>query len=524
MEVVATSQDQELIAPRRGRAISRGTLRRSAVLAYCLFVWLGCFHFYRLHNDFPIGYHPDEFSKVSQIIQDYRNFNHPLLLLQTTQKLLDFKTGPHDANTIVRTGRDASAALAATCAVGSALAGYFSAGWVGMILGSLAVGLCPSLLVYAHYMKEDASLLSGVGLTVAGMAWTWNRKTLSGQMLGPMLAGLGAAMAVSGKYVGATAITGALVVVLFAPFRRWWWIPIRLAVMAAIAIGAAALINHRGINQWQDFREGMDREYEHGTTDHLGVALPRPNHFMWRVAQRETLPHVKLFAIVLLLSVATLRKGFGGDLVLLLFAGGWLYVLSWNVIPFHRYGLPVVVMAHALAGQGAARAVGQLRTFRWLHLTAAILAIGVFAGFQGQRCRDFTQQFADDGRDRFLAWATANLPDNDQIAHDSYAVLSHRQNGSNGGQSVMFAPDNGAFGELRRNGIRYVVVCDSNYSRFFEPETSGSPGREYKFDYRKAWYERLFNEGKLIWQSKPKHPTYSFTNPEIRVYQLRGGQ
>jgi len=38
---------------------------------------------------------------------------------------------------------------------------------------------------------------------------------------------------------------------------------------------------------------------------------------------------------------------------------------------------------------------------------------------------------------------------------------------------------------------------------------------------KKAWYEQLFREGKTVWKSNSDHPTYSFTNPEIRIYDIR---
>ena len=36
-----------------------------------------------LHNDFPQNYHPDEPSKIAQLVnpEQERNFNHPLLML-----------------------------------------------------------------------------------------------------------------------------------------------------------------------------------------------------------------------------------------------------------------------------------------------------------------------------------------------------------------------------------------------------------------------------------------------------------
>ena len=47
-----------------------------------------------------------------------------------------------------------------------ALTAYLCAGWWGLVMGSILLGLCPPLLTYSHYMKEDTSLLVGMAMTV----------------------------------------------------------------------------------------------------------------------------------------------------------------------------------------------------------------------------------------------------------------------------------------------------------------------------------------------------------------------
>lgn len=513
MEVI---QSLEPIAVPTIKPIHRA-LAWLGVAAWCVIVFFGCLRLYTRHNDFKIGFHPDEYSKARQLQQDYRNYNHPLLLLEATNWLMTWRNTPHDLKSIVYTGREASAIIAAVGVVGFALAGYFAADSVGMVLTSLAVGLCPSLLVYSHYMKEDAALIGGIGVTVAGMALVWRKRTIVAQLLGPMLAGAGAALAASGKYVGAVASVGALASVIAAPWRRWYWIFIRLLLAAAMAYFVVKAINHRAFEHWADFEEGFDNEYKHGTTGHTGMMLDPPTAFIWNVARIETQPHVQVFAVALLLAIVSRRRGWGWDLLLLLFTLCWLAVLSYTAIPFHRYGLPVVVLAHALAGLGAARWIEQLRPRRNYWIAVSVLAIALFAGLQGYRCRDFLNQFADDSRTRLRAWAKTNITRQTRFVQDSYADLPDNAWDNN----VYYAAQNGSLDRLRRNGYTFVVVCDTNYSRYFVPGAHGEPGHTDQFRDRKAWYEKLFAEGKLVWQSKPDHPTYSFTNPEIRVYDLR---
>jgi hypothetical protein len=131
-------------------------------------------------------------------------------------------------------------------------------------------------------------------------------------------------------------------------------------------------------------------------------------------------------------------------------------------------------------------------------------------------------QFVDDSRIRLAKWASHHLPVRSRVAHDSYALFTQGTGRPYfTGRGITAAPQYGTLKDLRRYGYRYVIVCYNNYERYFAPAVVAAPGHEEEFAYRKAWYDQLFREGKLIWQAKPDHPTYSFTNPEIRVYDIR---
>jgi len=426
--------------------------KRLGVVAWCVIVFFGCLKLYTAHNDFKIGFHPDEFSKARQLQHDFRNFNHPLLLLEATNWLMAWRGTPQEQKSIILTGREVSAIIAAAGVVGFTFAGYLAAGAPGMILASLAVGLCPSLVVYSHYMKEDAALIGGIGVTVAGMALVWRRRTILAQLAGPMLAGAGAGLAASGKYVGVVAAAGALAAVIAAPWRRWYWIFLRVLLAAALAYGAVKFINHRAFENQADFKEGFDGEYKHGTTGHVGLMLTPPTAFMWNVTRSETQAHVQIFAVALLLAIVTLRRGWGWDLLLLLFTLAWLAVLSYSAIPFHRYGLPVVVLAHAVAALGAARWIEQLKPRRKIWIAASLCTIALFSGLQGYRCRDVLHQFADDSRTR-----PARLGENEHPAEDEiHSGLLRRPAGLELGQQHLLRT---AVGLARYPPPQRLQVC-----------------------------------------------------------------
>ena len=79
----------------------------TAVIAFWAFI---------RNNDFPVNYHPDEASKAAQIMdtENGRNFNHPVLLLETTNIIKHLlRTDSSDEFSVVRAGRITSALFGA---------------------------------------------------------------------------------------------------------------------------------------------------------------------------------------------------------------------------------------------------------------------------------------------------------------------------------------------------------------------------------------------------------------------------
>jgi hypothetical protein len=122
------------------------------------------------NNDFPLDYHPDEPGKVAQLMHpaQIRNFNHPLLMLEAAN-VVRIGLGVHnDERAIAIAGRWTSAALAAIAVFALAIAGYFCAGYQGLLMCGAMAALCPALDVYAHFFKEDTALLAGLAVALAG--------------------------------------------------------------------------------------------------------------------------------------------------------------------------------------------------------------------------------------------------------------------------------------------------------------------------------------------------------------------
>ena len=187
-----------------------GSLRRgieyAVVALFCCVLFASCFFLYTRHNNFSPNFHPDEPTKGVQILLQSRNHRHPHLLLEGTEVALRLFGLARTPRNVMLTGRGVSAAYAALAVVALALVGYRYAGLAGLLLSGVSVGLCPSLLLYAHYMKEDTALVLGIALTLLAALIFCTARSRRSRLLGLVFLGAAAAVAASGKYVGVAAL------------------------------------------------------------------------------------------------------------------------------------------------------------------------------------------------------------------------------------------------------------------------------------------------------------------------------
>ncbi len=482
------------------------------------------------HNDFPFGYHPDEPTKTEQILssEGFRNFLHPQLLLECTQRVVDWGGVARNTQAVAHAGRDVSAVFAAVAISAGCALGFLCGGIFGEILVGVSLMCCSSLLVYAHYFKEDAGLAMGLLLVLLMTRWAFVRRSWTGAGL----VGLACAVAASAKYAGLVFLVPGLAVVLVTPAKNWLVRLGRVGVMLACFAILSAGINYRALNRLSNFRESFEGEVEHSVTSHFGLTMHRPNLFSLRILPDEATWWILAGGILAwIVFILTWRKRNGWDLVALLIGPGFLAMLSFSVIPFHRYVLPVVLMGHVTAALAAVWIMeGMGRRGR---VVTTVLFAAIFLGIGVPRCASAIEQFGDDSRDRFRAWAIANLPPGTRIAADFYAGLLAEENFhklpvsktiGNGIEVtvVQSGPDLGSIALLRLEGYSYVAVADTAYERYFIPEAMAAPDSLDWFKEHVDWHRELFRRYPLVWWSKPDFNLRAYTNPEIRVYEIDG--
>jgi len=113
---------------------------------------------FKLTNlSFPFTFHADEPIKVEFIQHGTQNFNHPLLMLQLVRgaNLVFDLTNPPDLAVLGR-------ALLGLCATMTVFLSYVlarrSMSPRGALAVAAAVAVAPTLVVHAHYLKEDTIL------------------------------------------------------------------------------------------------------------------------------------------------------------------------------------------------------------------------------------------------------------------------------------------------------------------------------------------------------------------------------
>ena len=490
------------------------------------------------HNDFPQDYHPDEPSKIAQLVHpsQERNFNHPLLMLEATN-VVRMALGVHnDERAVLLIGRWTSATFAAIAVFVLALAGYCFGGCRGLLLCGGMVALCPALAVYAHFFKEDTALLAGLGIAIAGASWLLSATRPQMQWLATAVMGTGFAAATSGKYVGVAAALPCLAALLVAPRMEPRCLMRRFVAFAVPAAAVTLIVNFRAFQDLVMLTPAASQrvvgEFFHATTGHDGLALGVPNAFLLRVSVSELLPDAWAFvAVATLLLLARQRALALSEMVGGVFLLTFALVLSWSAFPFPRYALPVTVLGYFVAGQMMNSALQRLERPIWFKSAAFAGCVALIVAVQGAQVWRLNKQFADDSRQRLREWVASHVEEQATILAEDFTVLE------GAGDSWRYPTQNRivariikvgsvadrapTFEQLKMSGVDYVAVAEPKYERYFRPgvHSTSSEGANQVAQH-KRFYEDLFARAELVWSSTPSPPSHAYLNPELRLYRL----
>ncbi|MCP4996733.1 MAG: glycosyltransferase family 39 protein [Gammaproteobacteria bacterium] len=180
------------------------------LVSLCVVLFVSSLFAYSRHNSFPYYAHADEHRKVEQLFTRDFNFNHPHLLLLSTD-LVRLVRGQDDGyQRVTMSGRWVSATFAAVSIVLLTLLGWRAFGLLGAWCVGLLVMVCPIVGLTAHFLKEDTSLLLGFSASLLALDF-WLDKPSSRRLV---WLGLACGLAASGKYIGVLCLLAVIPLVI----------------------------------------------------------------------------------------------------------------------------------------------------------------------------------------------------------------------------------------------------------------------------------------------------------------------
>lgn len=321
--------------------------------------------------DFNTYSHPDETSKIAQIVEGRYNFNNPLLMLNSVRFFTGALGKSEDFEFVKLAGRWSSVifsslAVGLLVLVSGRLYGQLVAAAAGVFLISN-----PMLFQLAHFFKEDTALLFGISLTLLAMlVFSSSRSAPAAVFLG-----LATACAVSGKYAGALIIPFSIFIILVCSENRRR----DLAAMLLCCAAAFLLINLPAFWNPDAAARSLQREIDllTGERPHrFLVAVPHRVYARVYLQAADPILAGLLFAYV----YGLLKKGFRlgpVEWVLVIWPAVYVVLLTFQTRPFDRYLLPAASILACLS------AAGLLTVVKFKHGTAiALFLVGASLAWQ----------------------------------------------------------------------------------------------------------------------------------------------
>ena len=468
------------------------------------------------HRDFAWYYHSDEGSKIEQVVSGKWNFNHPMLLLRVSKIARDLSGSPRDPQSVVEIGRAVSATFTALAVVAFSLFAFQWRGWLAALSAGGALMLHHQLFELSHYMKEDTALLFGLSLALLALGLFETKPSLANACA----MGAACALAISGKYIGAVVLLATGPTLLKAPGKY------RRVAFAAGLVAVLLIVNWPLISDFTTFQSAFARETTFVVEGQKGSTRSIPHAQYWNVFIDNTTP-----AIWFLLALFLAARWGGWTAITLTrwhavaFPFFYALMLSFSPKENDRYFLPATAMFTVLAAL-AVPDVARLFHRKWAAPLAAIVLVlsQLPSWLRYERALQ-----TDDSRD-LQAWCRDQLSADAVIAKDSRIWLPDPKKPDGVAADAIpqkviaskFAADLGTNEQLLAQGITHVAVSESDYGRFFLKSLRPKKGEEAEFARRKTFYERLFREGKMVFERE--RGTVLYLHPGIRVYQITAGR
>ncbi|MBI3466593.1 MAG: glycosyltransferase family 39 protein [Planctomycetes bacterium] len=468
-------------------------------------VLAACLNLYAI--DFPLGYHYDEPKKVQFVRQGTQDFHLPLLMLELARGAVAV-VQPKSDQQIAVVGRTVSAASGVAVVLFTFVLArrLMARGWA--LATALAAAVSPTIVVHAHYFKEDAIFTACMLLSLLALL-----RFLEGPNTISMIAlGIATGLAWSAKY------TGALLVLLYlaapwiapTPSRRAYF----LGLLAAMGIAAwiFATVNWPMFDNFDQFLVGIRHESRHAVMGH-DVRYPAVPHFFafhfWHsLLPGMTPPVVAVGMAGMIWTAARWRQAALRERLLLVFVVGFYLVME--LFPLKpdpdsgRYMLPIVPVLICFACRAVETASSAYRTrFRRWPMAFGVVALVVLPLVDSVL---LDLHLNRDTRRTAVEWIAAT---------GKGAVFEAHAGVRRDVRSVAELD----VAQQRARGVSYLVASSFQYERYYRgSRTRGQSADVYRFHRR---YEELFSQFPYA-EFKPAYRGFAFSNPTIRVIDITG--
>ncbi len=377
------------------------------------------------NNDFHYLQHPDEPGKIEQILENSRNLHHPLLMLNSVALAARIKAtvmpkrfesrfwlakrfSPGDC---ARLGRQVSALFVTMGILFSAWAMLLSGQHWPAVFAALFLVMNQTLVWVGHFLKEDASLLFGVGSYLLAAAWLM-RQPSRWRFL---FLGVAAALLVSAKWAGALMLAGHWVGIFAFKdtrplFRGFGW-----TLLAGMLTFSA--LNYQLFSAFTTASGSFASEItrlDAGRSD-TGNLLATYRFWFLDLMTHEPGTLILPATLVGLVLAGWGKLGPAARTVVFLFAA-YVFSLGLTPIPSQRYFVPAAFAVLYFAGAGVGAGVSQWSRIPYASVRISVAgALAIYlAGATVQaidRTSDMLRHFRDPSVVDAWAWIRENLAD-----------------------------------------------------------------------------------------------------------------
>ena len=454
-----------------------------------IFFFLACLVWFGRDLNFSAYAHPDERNKITQIVQSNYNFNHPLLMLNTARVAAWALDETTDFEAVKVIGRKVSVFYASLAVAVFALAfGRLYGRWAAVATGMFS--MCnPSLFEFAHYFKEEPTLLFGISLTVLSMVHCALRPGLASSML----CGAAAGMAFSGKYAGIIVMPFALYVVLANSRNK-----IRESIFFIVFFGLVFVtVNLPAIMSFAHAAGSLDQEVVRLTGANQEVKRSIP-HGVYTQRYWETASPV-LLALLIFYLFSLFKKRFqlqpvewGITLLPALFFG----VLSFIPATSNRYFLPCGILCACLSASGLAFLIRR-ENGMWIGIVLVLLSVG----WSFPKLLKSNNGFRHDHVGELASYLETQVPSDSLILVGQWIGIPPIKSPT--WRYCPIGPDD-TIENIKAKGFTHVLLAPRNYRNFINSTTNRTSLSDEDFLKVKSFYHSLFEQATILHQWKER--------------------